>query len=159
MTISKVSKKSEKKKKKNPLHKQDHYKENLAMASSPLLEAVLFPFVKQICFGASKIHNLRTAVSLGNREEEEEEEPVIKYFQLKCDDDVKSSVQHDTYVFLLDGALFTVVGIRYSRSSADDAASLIGAVVTLVTDSHQRARPHVGVADHAFPIAWEEEEG
>lgn len=84
---------------------------------------------------------------------------MITYFQLKCDDDVKSGVQRGTYIFLLDGALFTVVGIRYSRSSADDAASLIGAVVTLVTDSHQRARPHVGVADHAFPITWEEEEG
>lgn len=82
---------------------------------------------------------------------------MIKYFQLKCDDDVKSSVQHGTYIFLLDGALFTVVGIRYSRSSADDAASLIGAVVTLITDSHQCARPHVGVADDAFPITWEEE--
>lgn len=69
MMIFKVSKKV---RKKNPLHKQDHYKENLAMASSPLLEAVLFPFVKQIRFGASQIHNLRAAVSLGNREEEEE---------------------------------------------------------------------------------------
>lgn len=64
---------------------------------------------------------------------------------------------HGTYVFLLDGALFAVVGIRHSWSSADDAAALIGAIVTLVTDSHQSARPHVGVTDDTFSITWEEE--
>lgn len=34
------------------------------MVSSPLLEAILLPFVEQICFRASQIHNLRTAISL-----------------------------------------------------------------------------------------------
>lgn len=67
-------------------------------------------------------------------------------------DKQKSSVLQDTHIFLLDGALFTVVGIRYSGSSADDTASLIGAIVTLVTDAHQRARPHIGITDDTFPI-------
>lgn len=58
-----------------------------------------------------------------------------------------------THVFLLDGALFTIVGIGHARPAADDAASLVGAVVTLVTDAHQRARSHVRVADDALPIA------
>lgn len=64
---------------------------------------------------------------------------------------------HGTYIFLLYGALFAVVGIRHSWPSADDAAALIGAIVTLVTNSHQSARPHVGVTDDAFPITWEVE--
>lgn len=37
------------------------------VAPSPLLEAVLFPFIEQICFRASQIHNLGTAVSLRKR--------------------------------------------------------------------------------------------
>lgn len=57
-----------------------------------------------------------------------------------------------THIFLLDGALFTVVGIRYSRPSTDDTASLIGAIVTLVTDAHQCARPHVGITDDTLSI-------
>lgn len=64
----------------------------------------------------------------------------------------KCSVLKDTHIFLLDGALFTVVGIRYSGASADHAASLIGAVVTLITDAHQRARPHIGITDDTFSI-------
>lgn len=62
------------------------------------------------------------------------------------------SVFQDTHIFLLDGALFTVVGIRYSGSAADDAAPLIGAVVAFITDAHQRAWPHIGVTDDTFPI-------
>lgn len=38
------------------------------MATSPLLEAVLLPLIKQICFGAAQIHNLWTAVPLKKRE-------------------------------------------------------------------------------------------
>lgn len=68
------------------------------------------------------------------------------------------SVCEGAHVFLLDGALFTVVRIRDSGSPADHAASLIGAVVTLVTDADQRARPHVRIADDTFPVAWEENE-
>lgn len=36
-------------------------------ATSPLLEAVLLPFIKQVCFRTSQIDNLRTAISLRNR--------------------------------------------------------------------------------------------
>lgn len=57
-----------------------------------------------------------------------------------------------TYIFLLDCALFTVVGIRYSRASTDDTASLIGTVVALITDTHQRAWSHIGITDDTLSI-------
>ena len=62
----------------------------------------------------------------------------------------------DTHIFLLNGALFTVVGIRHAGSSTDDTASLVGAVVTLIADAHQGARPHIGVTDDTFSITWED---
>lgn len=57
-----------KKKKKKSLQIHDA---DVAVAPSPLLEAVLFPFIEQICFWASQIHNLRTAVSLRKRKWDE----------------------------------------------------------------------------------------
>lgn len=66
--------------------------------------------------------------------------------------DKEGSGDEATHVFLLDGALFTVVSIRHSGPSADDTAALIGAVVTLVTDAHQRAGPHVRITDDTFAI-------
>lgn len=123
-------------------------------APSPLLEAVLFPFVEQICFRASQIHNLRTSVTLKKKEGRKAR---FKYIQLLRDNNQESNVLHGTYVFLLDGALFTVIRIRHPWSTADDAASLIGAIVTLVTNSHQSAWPHIGVTDDALSITWEEE--
>lgn len=63
----------------------------------------------------------------------------------------------ETHIFLLDGTLFTVVSVGHTGASTDDAASLVGAVVTLVTNTHQRARPHVRVTDHTLPIAWKKE--
>ena len=57
------------------------------------------------------------------------------------------------YVFLLDGALFAIVGIRDAGPAADGAAPLVGAVVTLVADADQRTRPHVRVAHHALAVA------
>lgn len=63
----------------------------------------------------------------------------------------------DTHIFLLDGALFTVVCIRDSWSSTDDTAALVGAIVTLITDAHQGTRPHIGITDHTFAITWGEQ--
>lgn len=57
-----------------------------------------------------------------------------------------------TYIFFLDGALLAVVGIRYSWTPADHAASLVGAVVTLIAYAHECAGPHVRVTDHTFAI-------
>ena len=56
------------------------------------------------------------------------------------------------YVFLLDGAFFTVVGIGHAGPSADHASALVGTVVALVTDTHQCARPHVGITYDTFTI-------
>jgi hypothetical protein len=58
-----------------------------------------------------------------------------------------------TYVLLLLRALLAVVGIGDARLATDDAATLIGAVVALVADTHEDARPHVGVADGALAVA------
>lgn len=58
----------------------------------------------------------------------------------------------NAYIFLLDCALFTVVGIRYSRPSTDDTASLIGTIVALITDAHQCAWSHVGITNDTLSI-------
>lgn len=60
-----------------------------------------------------------------------------------------------TYIFLLDGALLAVVGIRHAGPPADDTAALVGAVVALVTDAHQSAGPHVRVTDHTLAVTCE----
>lgn len=87
---------------------------------SPLLEAILFPFIEKICLGTAQVDNLRATIS----------------------------------ILLLDGALLAVVGVGHAGPPADDAAALVGAVVALVADAHQRAGPHVRVADHALAIAF-----
>ena len=57
-----------------------------------------------------------------------------------------------TYVLLLNCALLTVVRIGHARASADGASALVRAVVTLVTDTNQSARPHVRVAHDTLPV-------
>lgn len=47
------------------------------------------------------------------------------------------------YIFLLNSALFAVVGIRDSRPATDGASSLVGAVVALITDANQSAWSYV----------------
>ena len=47
------------------------------------------------------------------------------------------------HIFLQYGALLAVVGIRHPRSPTDSAATLVGAVVALVTDANQGAWTHV----------------
>lgn len=59
-----------------------------------------------------------------------------------------------THVFLLYSALLAIVSIRDARASANDASPLVGPVVTLVTNAHQGARPHIRVANHAFAITF-----
>ena len=58
----------------------------------------------------------------------------------------------ETHVFLLYGTLLAVVGVRDAGASADGAATLVGAVVTLVADADQRARPHVRITHHALAV-------
>lgn len=89
---------------------------------SPLLEAILFPFIEKICLGTAQVDDLRATIS----------------------------------IFFLDGALLAVVGVRHAGPPADDAAALVGAIVALVTDAHQGAGPHVGVADHTLAITYTE---
>lgn len=61
-----------------------------------------------------------------------------------------------THVLLLDGALFTVIGIRDSRASTDHTAPLVRAVITLITYSHQGAGTHIGITDYTLAITCEE---
>lgn len=56
------------------------------------------------------------------------------------------------YIFFLLSALLAVIGIADSRSTADDAATSVGAIVALIADSDQCCWPHIGVADHTSPI-------
>ena len=64
-------------------------------------------------------------------------------------DDLRAAVS----ILLQQGALLAVVRVRNAGASADHASSLVRAVVALVTDSNQRAGPHVRIADHAFTVA------
>jgi hypothetical protein len=51
-------------------------------------------------------------------------------------------------------ALFTVIGVTDSRSSADNAPAFITSVVALVANFDQRARSYIGVADYALTVAF-----
>ena len=61
-----------------------------------------------------------------------------------------------THIFLLDGALLTIIGIRNPGASTDHTASLVRAVVTFITYAHQGAGTHIGVTDHTLAITCEE---
>lgn len=91
-----------------------------ATQPSPLLEAVFFALIEQVCLRAPQIDNLWATVS----------------------------------ILLLNGALFTIVGIRDSRTSTDHAAALVGSIVTLITYANQGTGTHVGIADHTFAITF-----
>lgn len=67
---------------------------------------------------------------------------------------VGSSVH--THILLLDGALFTVVGIRDSGTSTDHTPALVRPIVTLVTYANQGAGSHVGITNHTLAIACKE---
>ena len=57
-------------------------------------------------------------------------------------------------VFLLDCAFLAIICVRNAGPSADHAPSLVGAVIALVADPYQSARPHVRIADDAFTVAF-----
>lgn len=63
------------------------------------------------------------------------------------------SLRPRTYVLLLDGAFFAVVRVGDAGPAADDASTLIGAVVALVADAHQGAGPNIRIAYHALAVA------
>ena len=58
-----------------------------------------------------------------------------------------------THVFFAGGAFAAVVRVRNARSTADDASALLGSVVALVADAHERLRMHVRVANDALAVA------
>lgn len=57
-------------------------------------------------------------------------------------------------VFLLLRALLAVIGVGDAETSANHAPALVGAVVTLVANSHQGTRSHIGIANHTLPVAF-----
>lgn len=87
---------------------------------SPLLEAVFFSFIEQVCFRAPQIDNLWATVS----------------------------------ILLLNGALFTIVGIGDSGTSTDHTPALVRPIVTLITYSNQGAWSHIGITNHTFAITF-----
>lgn len=60
----------------------------------------------------------------------------------------------NTYIFLHDGALFTVIRIRNALSTANDAASLEGAIVTFVANMDQSTGSHVSIANNTLSITY-----
>ena len=56
------------------------------------------------------------------------------------------------YIFLANCAFFAVVRVANAWTSAYHASSLIGAVIALITDTNQRAWPHVGIANNTFSV-------
>lgn len=95
----------------------------------PRLETIFFPFVKQIRFGTSKVDNLRAAIALIVRTK------IIL-----------------TYIFLFDCALLAVIGVRDSRATTNNTATLVRAVVALIANSNKCWRSHVWVTDHTLSI-------
>ncbi len=59
-----------------------------------------------------------------------------------------------TYIFLTDSALLAVVGIGHAGPPTDGAATLVRAVVTLVTDTNQGARTNVRITHNTLAITW-----
>ena len=55
-------------------------------------------------------------------------------------------------ILLLNCTLFTVICIRYSRSSTDNTSSLIRPVITFVTNSNESRRTNVWVTDDTLAI-------
>lgn len=89
-----------------------------ATQPSPLLEAVLFALIEQVCLRAPQIDNLWATVS----------------------------------ILLLNGALFTIIGIGDSGTSTDHTSALVGSIVTLIAYANQGAGTHIGITDHTFAI-------
>lgn len=87
---------------------------------SPLLEAVFFAFIEQVCLRAPQIDNLWTTIS----------------------------------ILLLNGALFTVVGIGDSGAATDYTPALVRSIVTLITYADQGAGTHVGITDHTLAVTF-----
>lgn len=58
------------------------------------------------------------------------------------------------YVFLLNGALFAIICIWYTRTTTNNTSTLVWTIIAFITDTHQCAWPHVGVADHTLSVAF-----
>lgn len=91
-----------------------------ATQPSPLLEALFFASIKQVCLRAPQIDNLWTTTS----------------------------------ILLLNGALFTVVGMGDSGAGTDHTPALVRSIVTLITYVDQGAGMHVGITDHTLAVRF-----
>lgn len=85
-----------------------------------LFESVFLSLVEQVCLTASKVYNLRAAVS----------------------------------ILFLYRALFAVVSVGHTSSTADHAPSLETSVIALITNPDQCTWTHVRVADHTLAVAF-----
>ena len=122
----------------------------------PLAEAVLFALVKEVCLRRAQVDDLGTAIALRPQTRSRARKQYVSTAGEVCEGGcvrVRVWARGATYVLLLLRALLAVVGIGDARLATDDAATLIGAVVALVADTHEDARPHVGVADGALAVA------
>ena len=58
------------------------------------------------------------------------------------------------YIFLHNGALFTVIRVRNALSTANDAASLEGTIVTFIAYMDQSTGSYVGIANYTLSITY-----
>ena len=102
-----------------------------AIQTSSFLESVFLPFIEQIRLGCTQIHNLRTAIAIFFLLHLE-----IERNRANCQKNENISLGSNeallgTYTFS------TIISIRHTRVSADDATSFETSVVAFVTGMHQ----------------------
>lgn len=82
----------------------------------PLLETIFLSFVEQIGLGTAQIDNLWAAIPLQLTK--------TNYYPIEFRSRRWKSVGI-AYIFLLDGALFAIVRVRYAWPTANNASPLI----------------------------------
>ena len=57
-------------------------------------------------------------------------------------------------VFFLNGTFLAIISVANSRTSTNDASSLVASIIALVANSDQSARPHIRVANDATAVTF-----
>lgn len=78
---------------------------------------------------------------------------MAKWFKVKGREERVGSSAY-THILLLNGALFTVVGMGDSGAGTDHTPALVRSIVTLITYVDQGAGMHVGITDHTLAVRF-----
>jgi hypothetical protein len=106
---------------------------------STLFEPILFAFIEKISLCTAKVDNLWTSIPL-------EKKPKII--------NAIPGTQNVAYIFLCDGALLAVVGIRYTWTSTYYTSSLVWPIIALIADPNERTWTDVGITNHTLAITF-----